>query len=71
MVNIMTSDEAHISLASEPRVQNQADSSSLDTENQSFDNDRLCPQCGQDHSHKLTGGSAIQEMISFLDRRYI
>jgi hypothetical protein len=43
-------------------------------ENQSFDGlyfdgDRLCPQCGQDHSHKLTGSRSILEMISFLDRR--
>ena len=36
-------------------------------ENQSFD-DELCPQCGQDHSCKLTGGSAILDMISFLDK---
>lgn len=30
--------------------------------------DTICPQCGHDHSHKVTGGSAIQDMISFLDR---
>jgi hypothetical protein len=50
--------------------------STTSPENQSFDglyfdDDKLCPQCGQDHSCKLTGGSAILEMISFLDRRHI
>lgn len=34
----------------------------------SCDNDNICSQCGHDHSHKATGGSAIQDMISFLDR---
>jgi hypothetical protein len=29
---------------------------------------KICPQCGQDHSYKITGGNAIQGMISFLDR---
>lgn len=71
----MISDEAHnlhLSLVSKPiRIQNQADSNNLDTENQSFDHERLCPQCGQDYSYKLTGNSSILEMISFLDRRYI
>lgn len=33
-----------------------------------MDDDKLCPQCGQDHRYKTTAGSAIQEMISFLDR---
>jgi hypothetical protein len=33
----------------------------------SSDNDTICPQCGHDHSHRVTGGSAIQDMISFLD----
>jgi hypothetical protein len=32
------------------------------------DNDQVCSQCGQNHDHKLTGGSAIQDMISFLNR---
>jgi hypothetical protein len=45
-------------------------------ENQSFDglyfdDDRLCSQCGQDHSHKLTGSRSILDIISFLDRRHI
>jgi hypothetical protein len=31
-------------------------------------NDNICSQCGHDHSHKVTGSSAIQDMISFLDR---
>jgi hypothetical protein len=34
----------------------------------SSDNDNICFQCGHDHSRKVTGGSAIQDMISFLDR---
>ena len=34
----------------------------------SSDNDNICSQCGHDHSHKVTGDSAIQDMISFLDR---
>jgi hypothetical protein len=45
-------------------------------ENQSFDglyfdDDRLCSQCGQDHSHKVTGSRSILDIISFLDRRHI
>jgi hypothetical protein len=32
------------------------------------DKDQVCSQCGQNHDYKLTGGSAIQDMISFLDR---
>lgn len=32
------------------------------------DNDNICLQCGHDHNYKPTGGNAIQEMISFLDR---
>jgi hypothetical protein len=32
------------------------------------DNDNICSQCGHDHSHKITGGNAIQDMIAFLDR---
>jgi hypothetical protein len=32
------------------------------------DNDQVCSQCGQNHDHKLTGGCAIQDMISFLNR---
>jgi hypothetical protein len=74
---VMTSDEDHKLLASNPiRVRNEADSDNLaiSPENQSlteycFDDERLCHQCGQEHSYKLTGGSVIQEMISFLDRR--
>ena len=31
--------------------------------------DNICPQCGQDHSYKLTAGSTILDMISFLDRK--
>ena len=31
--------------------------------------DNICPQCGQDHGYKLTAGSTIQDMISFLDRK--
>ena len=34
----------------------------------SYDNDKVCSQCGHDHSHKPIGGSAILGMISFLDR---
>jgi hypothetical protein len=71
---VMTSDEDHIPSASKPiRVHNEVDNNNLviSPENQSFDDDNLCPQCGQDHSYKLTGSSAILEMISFLDRRYI
>ena len=34
----------------------------------SYDNDNICSQCGHDHSYKPTGGSAILDMISFLDR---
>ncbi len=30
--------------------------------------DKVCLQCGQNHNYKPTGGSAILEMISFLDR---
>lgn len=79
----MTSNDAHSSFliphASKPiRVQNEPDDNYLITspENQSFDgvyfdDNRLCPQCGQDHTYKPTGGSAILEMITFLDRRYI
>ena len=83
MVKIaMTSNDAHSSFlipyTSKPiRVQREADDSHLTTspENQSFDglyfdDGRLCPQCGQDHSYKLTSGSSILDMISFLDRRY-
>ena len=31
--------------------------------------DNICPQCGQDHSCKLTASSTILDMISFLDRK--
>jgi hypothetical protein len=69
----MTSDEAHNShlpLASKLiRIQNEADNGSLDTENQSFDDERICPQCGKDHGYKPAGLSSILIMISFLDRR--
>ena len=34
----------------------------------SYDNDNICSQYGHDHNYKPTGGNAIQEMISFLDR---
>ena len=30
--------------------------------------DDICPQCGQNHGYKLTAGSTIHDMISFLDR---
>lgn len=30
--------------------------------------DNICSQCGQDHNYKITAGSTIQDMISFLDR---
>jgi hypothetical protein len=30
--------------------------------------DTICSQCGQNHGYKLTAGSTIQNMISFLDR---
>lgn len=33
-----------------------------------YDNNNICSQCGHDHSHKITGGSAIEDMISYLDR---
>lgn len=33
------------------------------------DADTICSQCGHDHSCKMMGGKAIQDMISFLDRR--
>lgn len=32
------------------------------------DNDQVCSQCGHNHSHRLIGGRAILNMISFLDR---
>jgi len=38
------------------------------TSSVSHDNDNICSQCGHDHNYKPTGGNAIQEMISFLDR---
>ena len=31
--------------------------------------DNICPQCGQNHGYKLTAGSTILDMISFLDRK--
>lgn len=31
----------------------------------------ICSQCGQDHTPKPMGGSAILNMISFLDRKKI
>jgi acetone carboxylase gamma subunit len=32
-------------------------------------NDNICPQCGQDHSHKLKAGNTSLDMISlFLDK---
>ena len=34
----------------------------------SNDSDKVCSQCGHDHSSKVVGGSAIQDMIWFLDR---
>ena len=34
----------------------------------SYEIDTICPQCGHDHSHMPIGGSAILDMISFLDR---
>lgn len=34
----------------------------------SCDTDTICSQCGHDHSCKIMGGKAIQDMISFLDR---
>ena len=30
-------------------------------------NGNICPQCGQDHSYKLTAGSTMLDMIPFLN----
>lgn len=39
-----------------------------DIDSLSCDTDTICSQCGHDHSCKIMGGKAIQDMISFLDR---
>jgi hypothetical protein len=31
-------------------------------------NDNICPQCGKDHSYKITAGNTILDMISLFDR---
>lgn len=31
-------------------------------------NDNICPQCGQDHSYKLTVGTTVLDIISFFDK---
>jgi hypothetical protein len=33
--------------------------------------DNICPQCGQDHSYKITAGPTMLDMISLFDRDYI
>jgi hypothetical protein len=40
----------------------------IDVDSILCDIDTICSQCGHDHSCKMMGGKAIQDMISFLDR---
>ena len=65
----LMADTSHIS--HEPRNKSFAENTEqadIDSIEWKYYDDNICPQCGQNHGYKLTAGSTIHDMISFLDR---